>query len=105
MIALKVKWTRWRIMILVFDIIIIISFVLTWWELLKVCTYLQLIYFQNYNEIINFGFYFKESEIKLMAKQAMYSKLPDECRLGEVSIFKSVLLFFGKLMKLIQFFA
>ena len=34
--ALKVQWTRLKIIFLLFDIMIIISFVLTWWELLQV---------------------------------------------------------------------
>ncbi|XP_016845654.1 uncharacterized protein LOC100679587 [Nasonia vitripennis] len=70
-IALKVRWTRLRIMVLLFDIIITISFMLTWWELLQ------------------------EAEIKLAAQQRVYSAIPDECRQNEIGFLNSVWLFFG----------
>ncbi|KAJ8668509.1 hypothetical protein QAD02_010172 [Eretmocerus hayati] len=69
-LTLKVKWTRWRVIFLLFDLLVITSFVLTWWELLL------------------------EAEIKLTAQQHLYSSVPDECRQGEISFFRSILLYF-----------
>ena len=65
------KWTRFRVIMLLIDLMVLISFILTWKELIL------------------------ESEIKLAAKQKIYESVPDECRMQELGFFKSILLFFN----------
>ncbi|XP_058799578.1 uncharacterized protein LOC131669033 [Phymastichus coffea] len=70
-VTFKVQWTGFRILLLLFTVIVIVSFMLTWWELLQ------------------------EADIKLQAQRSIYNTMPDECRQDKISFLKSVLLFLG----------
>ncbi|XP_020295016.1 uncharacterized protein LOC109860385 [Pseudomyrmex gracilis] len=56
MVLRRQKWSRGLIIFLVFDVIFIISFFITWWQLIQ------------------------EAEIKLMAAQAQFAEMPITCQ-------------------------
>ncbi|KAL7291516.1 hypothetical protein TKK_0014775 [Trichogramma kaykai] len=70
-IGCKIQWTLFRSLFLITLMMILISFMLTWFELLQ------------------------EEEIKQMAKQVMFSSMPDECRPNKLSWYSSVMLHIG----------
>ncbi|XP_043481132.1 chloride channel CLIC-like protein 1 isoform X1 [Leptopilina heterotoma] len=62
-----IRWTRGAIILLVIDLIIVISFFMTWYQLVK------------------------EAEIKQTAKQMMYSQMPIECQPEKMNMMQYIL--------------
>ncbi|XP_011495149.1 PREDICTED: uncharacterized protein LOC105360071, partial [Ceratosolen solmsi marchali] len=70
-ICLKIKWTRPKIIILTFDVMISISYIITYWDLVQ------------------------DKQIKLAAQEKMYSSLYKMCNRNEINFFSKVYFFFS----------
>lgn len=71
LLAFKVRWTFIRIVLLLFYLGFIVTYFMTWWELIQ------------------------KAEAEQLANQKVYSDIPAECRQKEMSFSESIIFFFG----------